>query len=116
MKILPLINGIKNDVTASGIRLKRATVSGYNVASRTAKVYRQGNLKKYYNVTKSVSSHVVRNTTKNDLPYMAGAIGMMIPIPLASPIMMALGFLARYATDGANIIYNSKSKARINII
>ena len=115
MKILPLVNGIKNDVAASGVRLKRATVSGYNVAHRTAKVYRQGKLQKYYNVTRSVSSHVIKNTTKKDLPYMAGAIGMAIPIPLVSPVLLALGFLARYATDGANIIYDSESKARINI-
>ena len=49
MKILPLVKGIQNDVTQSSIRLKQAAYSGYSIADRTSRIYKQGNLKKYLN-------------------------------------------------------------------
>ena len=113
MKILPLVNGIKKDVASSGIRLKNSATEGYNLAARTANIYHHGILKKYYNATKCISCNIKRRTSRQDLPYMAGAIGMFIPIPLASPILLALGFLARFSGESAKAIYDNMSKAHI---
>ena len=111
MKILPIVNEIRNDVSSSGIRLKIATADGYRIADRTAKIYKQNKLLKYCNVTRSVSDKVINNTTRKDLPYIAGAIGMVIPIPLMSPLLMGLGFLARYSAQGASMLYENQDKA-----
>ena len=97
MKILPLVRDIKQDIASSGVRLKSATTDGYKIAYRTSKIYKQNSLKKYINITRSVSNKVAKNTTAKELPYMACAIGMVIPLPFASPILMALGFLARFS-------------------
>ena len=93
MKILSLANEIKSDIASSGIRLKKATTQGYSIALRTAKIYNQGSLYKYYNATRSIGDKIIKNTSKKDIPYVAGAIGLLIPFPLLSPILMGLGFL-----------------------
>jgi len=97
MKILPLVYGIKNDIANSGMRLKEAGMDAFNVATRTAKIYHQGEAKKYLNITKRVSSKVIKSTTKNELPYVAGAIGLILPVPLMCPLFFGLGCLARIA-------------------
>ena len=116
MKILPLVLGIRNDICSSGVRLKNATSQGYNIADRTAKIYRQGNCKKYLNITKSVSSKIINGTTRKDLPYVAGAIGTLLPFPLMCPILMGIGFIARFALSNADMIYGKMNQAHINII
>lgn len=115
MKILPLVTGIKNDITSSGIRMKKASAEGYNIALRASKVYKQGSFKKYLNVTRSVTHKVLSGTTKQELPYLAGAIGLMLPIPFMCPILFGIGLLIRIPSTGADIIYDKQSKSHINI-
>lgn len=110
MKILPLYEGIKNDITSSGVRLCKATADGYCVADRTARIYKQSVFKKYLSITKSIGGKVIKGTTKNELPYLAGAIGLMLPVPLMCPIMLGLGFLAKFSASGAGIIYDKMSR------
>ena len=93
MKILSLANEIKSDIASSGIRLKKATSEGYSIALRTAKIYNQGSLYKYYNTTRSIGDKIIKSTSKKDIPYVAGAIGLLIPFPFMSPLLMGLGFL-----------------------
>lgn len=115
MKILPLVKGIQNDITSSGVTLKRASVEGYNIANRTAKVYNQGAFRRYLNITRSVTSKVASNTSPKELPYVAGAIGMMTPIPFMGAIMFGIGLLARFSAPGAHIMYDKISKSRIDM-
>ena len=115
MKILPLVKGVQNDIASSGARLKQATTDGYRIANRTSHIYKQGNVKKFINIARSISSQVGRGTTTKDLPYLAGAIGVLLPIPLISPIMMGLGFLARFSLEGASLMYKNQSEAHCNI-
>lgn len=97
MKILPLIKGIQNDISSSGIRLKKATTDGYSIGTRAAKIYKQGNFLKYYNITKCAGAKVINGTTREEIPYLAGAIGMFIPLPLISPLLLILGFIVRFS-------------------
>ena len=97
MIILPVIKGIQNDIFFASCRLRNAAAEGYNIAERTSKIYKQGHVKKYVNVTRSVTDKVAKNTTKQELPYIAGAIGMIIPLPLMSPIFFGIGLIARFA-------------------
>ena len=115
MKILPLVKGIQNDITSSGVRLKKATTEGYNIANRTAKVYNQGTFKKYINITRSVTNKIVENTTQKEIPYMAGAIGLITPIPFMGAIMFGLGLIARFSAPGARIVYDKMSELHIDI-
>ncbi len=113
MKILPLVNNITQDVTTSGLRLKNATTYGYKIGSRAANIYKQNKIKKYINISRVVSDKVVKGTSKEELPYMAGAIGMLIPLPLASPLLLLLGFIARFSipdTTFSNKNNNKNSK------
>jgi len=96
MKILPLVKGIQNDIASSGIRIKQASVNGYRIAQRTSKIYRQCPVIKYCNISKSVSDKVFVNTTRKELPYVLGAIGTVLPVPLMGPFMFGVGLLVRF--------------------
>jgi len=109
MKILPLVKGIQKDITTSGSRLKGASVEGYNIANRTAKIYKQSKIKKYYNITRCVTNKVASRTTKQEIPYVAGAIGMITPIPFMSAIMFGLGYLIRVSLPNNNSKHNNRS-------
>ncbi len=93
MKILSLANEIRNDVTTSGMKIRRATTTGYNIADRSAKIHKLGNFRRYLSISRSVGSKIIKSTTRKEIPYVAGAIGMFIPLPFACPVMMGLGFL-----------------------
>lgn len=95
MKILPIVNSIRNDIAKSGSRLKNATKYGYSIADRTAKIYKQPYYAKYLNATRCVSNKVMHGTTKKEIPYIAGAIGAFLPLPLSCPILFGLGFILR---------------------
>ena len=97
MKILPIINSMKKDVTSSGIRLRHTAEDAYKISTRTAKIYNQNNLTKYINITKYTGSKIIKNTKKEEIPYIAGAIGMFIPVPMTSVIMFALGMIVRFS-------------------
>ena len=99
MKILPVVNNIKKDIITSGTHLRKIAGSGYDIADRTAKIYKQGSFKKYFNVARSVSDKLVKDTTIKELPYIAGAIGMFIPFPMISPILFGLGLIVRFSVD-----------------
>ena len=115
MKILPFTGSIKSDVVSSGARIKRASVYGYQIATRTAHIYKQSEAKRILNITRSVSSKVINGTTLNELPYLGGALGLIIPLPFASPILMGIGFLARYFSNSADNLYKHQNKANTNI-
>ncbi len=104
MKVQLLVNDIKKDITSSGKRVKHASNEGFSIANRTAKIYKQNNLRRYYNITKSITGKIIKGTTVKEFPYLGGAIGMFIPIPLASPILMGLGFIAKYCSNAKNTL------------
>jgi hypothetical protein len=115
MKILPFTNSIKADVVSSGARIKRASVYGYKVATRTAQIYKQNDAMRMLNVARCVSSKVINGATLKELPYFGGAIGLILPIPFASVILMGIGFLARFISGGADNLYKHQNKAHTNI-
>ena len=108
MKILPLVNGIKKDMHLSEVRLKTAATDGYNIGCRTAKIYKQNRIRKYLNITRSISGKVIKGTTKDEIPYLAGALGMMLPIPLTSPIFLGLGLIIRFSIPDSVFLDDSR--------
>ena len=114
MKILPLVKGIQNDVTQSSIRLKQAAYSGYSIADRTSRIYKQGNLKKYLNVVRIVTSKIASGTTKEEIPYLAGAIGMFLPLPLTSPIFLLIGTIIRFSLPDDCFEQDNKNNLDVN--
>lgn len=114
MKILPLVKDIKNDVTTSGIRLKQATADGYDIAIRTAQIYKLGNVKKYCNITKCIGQKVIKSTTIKEIPYVAGAVGLFIPLPLVSPLFISLGMLARITITKINMMHDKNHVSKKN--
>ena len=109
MKILPLITGIQKDISSSGGRIKNATSDGYRIAERTSQVYNQGFIRKYINITRSVTNKVASNTTRHELPYVAGALGLFIPIPFISPLLFGLGMLARIQSNKSSLPQTNNS-------
>ena len=93
MKILSLANEIRNDVTTSGMKIRRATTTGYNIADRSAKIHKLGNFRRYLSISRSVGSKIIKETSRKEIPYVTGAIGMFVPFPFACPVLMGLGFL-----------------------
>lgn len=99
MKILPLVTGIQKDISSSGARLRTATSDGYKIAKRTSRIYNQGSIRRFINITRSVTNKVASNTTRQEIPYVAGAIGLFIPIPFLSPLLFGIGMLARIPSN-----------------
>ena len=115
MKILPLITGIQKDIASSGARIRNATSDGYKIAERTSRVYNQGFIRKYINITRSVTSKVASNTTREEFPYFAGALGLFIPIPFICPILFGLGMLARIPSSKPSLPQTNNSADKITI-
>ena len=118
MKILPIVKNIRTDLASTGIRLHKAGADGYKIGDRTAKIYHQNSVCKYWNVTRSVSGKIVKGTSVRELPYLAGAIGMFVPLPLISPTMLGIGFIVREFIETAkklkpkNSLQNNYSRVR----
>lgn len=91
MKILPIIENTGRSVKNTSQRIAKASREGYSIGLRTSKIYKQGEASTLFNVGKSVKKQVCKNASIDDLPIIAGAIGMLIPLPLASPILLGLG-------------------------
>lgn len=95
MKILPIIQNTNKNIIDASIRFKRAYSTGYNNAQNYSKQHNQSKIQKAYGISKGVTKEIVKATTVDDLPYIAGAIGFLTPIPLASPVMLGLGKIAQ---------------------
>lgn len=95
MKILPLFTETCKSIKHTSKRVSRASSAGYEIGMRTSKIYKASDTATIYNITKSVGRKVAQQTTIDDLPIISGAIGMLIPIPLASPILLVLGKVAQ---------------------
>lgn len=97
MKILPIIKSINSDIRSTSNRVSKAGREGLNIGMRTAHIYKQGEISTILNVSKSVKRKVLKGTTIDDLPIIAGALGMFVPLPLASPLMLAAGKVIQIA-------------------
>lgn len=95
MKITPLITSVRKNMKATSTRVSNAGACGYKIGMRTSKIYNQGRISTALNVGKGVTRKVIQTSSVDDLPYVAGAIGLMTPIPFASPVMLALGAAAK---------------------
>lgn len=96
MKIVPVIKNVSSDIKNTSVRISKAGVDGFNIGARKAKVYREGDIAAFTSITKSVGRKVRKQTTVDDLPIVAGAVGLFIPLPLISPIMFGLGLAVKY--------------------
>lgn len=95
MKILPIIQNTNRNIKEASVRFQNAYRMGYNNANIYSKQHNHGNIKRAYGISKGVTKEIVKVTTIDDLPYIAGAIGFIAPIPFASPVMLALGKIAQ---------------------
>ena len=91
MKILPIITNTCKNIESTSKRLSKASKNGFEIGVRTSQIYKQCEVSTILNVSKGVGKKLKKETTIDDLPIIAGAIGLLSPIPLASPILLALG-------------------------
>lgn len=88
---MPIIKSTNENLRATSTRVRKAYSNGYNNAKQHSAKNNCGKFKTAYNISASVTKEIVKSTTIDDLPYIAGAIGLFTPIPLASPVMLGLG-------------------------
>ena len=98
MKILPLVANTSRSIKDTTVRVSRAGKNGYDIGLRTSKIYKKGDTATLLNISRSVGRELKQETTIDDLPIVAGAIGMLIPLPLASPALLALGKVVQVIT------------------
>lgn len=91
MKILPIINNARQNMKTTSKRLSMASKNGFEIGVRTSKIHKKSEIGTMLNITKGVGKKLKKETTIDDLPIIAGAVGLLTPIPFASPIMLALG-------------------------
>lgn len=108
MKILPIISNTSKSIKETTIRVSRAGKSGYNIGLRTSKIHNNGETTTLLNISRAVGRKLKQETTINDLPIIAGAIGMLIPLPLASPTLLVLGKVVQVITKRIQILKNLK--------
>lgn len=84
MKILPIIVNTSRSIKDTTVRVSRAGKNGYDIGLRTSKIYKKGDTATILNISKSVGRKLKQETTIDDLPIVAGAIGMLVPLPLAA--------------------------------
>ncbi len=95
MKILPIIQNTNRSIKEASVKFKTAYQTGLNDASTYSKQHNYGRIRRAYGISKGVTKEIVKAATIDDLPYIAGAIGIITPIPLASPVMLGLGKIAQ---------------------
>lgn len=91
MKILPVIANTNRNIKQASVRFKTAYRTGYNNAKLYSQQHKYGSIKKACGISIGVTKEIVKTTTIDDLPYIAGAVGLMTPIPFASATMFILG-------------------------
>ena len=87
MKILPVINNIQKQVVDKSNTYKKAGRQGYSIGIRTSRMYKQNKFRTTINVTKGV----MKNTSSEDLPFVAGVIGLLLPVPMACVAFLVIG-------------------------
>lgn len=97
MKILPVIENTCSNIKKTSTRLSKAGRDGYHIALRTSKIHNQSDAATFINIGKSVTKKISKETTVDDLPIIGGALGMLIPVPLMSPILLGIGKLVQIA-------------------
>lgn len=95
MKILPIISNTCKNIDATSKRLANAGKNGYQIGMRTSKIHNQCEVATILNVSKGIGKKLKKETTIDDLPIIAGAVGLLSPIPFASPILLVLGKIAQ---------------------
>lgn len=91
MKILPVIKNMSSDIRTTSSRLTRAGKDGYCYGKRIAKMNNNGEIKTIGTIGTSVVKNIKKQVSIEDLPFAMGAAGMLVPIPLFSPLMFCLG-------------------------
>ncbi len=107
MKIVPIIKSLQQDIITTSQRISHAGKQGRNIGARASQIHNSGNVLTFVNVSRGVTRKIAKETTINDLPIIAGAIGFLVPLPLASPIMLGLGIVGQVAVKAIR-------KAKIN--
>ncbi len=108
---IPIINSISNDIKnfyPTSLKLAKAGKDGYKIGKRTSSIYKSGITCDFYNRGKGVCKKIANETTIENLPLIAGALGTLIPVFLANPICYAIGLTAK------EIILTYRSKKNKN--
>lgn len=91
MKIIPIIKNINSDIKSTSVRISQAGVTGYNIGIRKSQIYKDNDLQKILSVKKSIARNMKKQISIDDLPTIAGAIGLFAPLPFVAPILFCLG-------------------------
>ena len=82
MKILPIITSTSRSIKDTTVRVSKAGKVGYDIGMRTSRIYKKGETGTLINISRGVGRKLKKETTINDLPIIAGAVGMLVPLPL----------------------------------
>lgn len=105
MKILEPIKTIGADIYGTTSKVVHAGKTGMSIGKRTSEIYKSGRFIKAYNISKSVGKQIKRETTIENLPVIAGAIGVILPYPMTSVLFYCCGKLVQ---SGVKFYKNAK--------
>ena len=104
MKIVPIVENTFTNIKKTSTRLSNAGRNGYHIALRNSKIHKQNEATTLLNIGRCVSKNMAKETTVDDLPIIGGALGMLVPIPFLSPILLGIGKIVQ-------VVYNRLHKA-----
>lgn len=106
MKILQPVKSLSSEIYNTSVQISRAGKNGCKIGKRTSKIYNSNNLASAVNISRGVGKQIAKNTSIDNLPVVAGALGMLFPYPLTSVVFYCLGKLAQIGIKSLKKIHN----------
>ena len=95
MKILQPVRSISSEIYSTAVSVARAGKDGCRIGKRTSQIYKSGNIVSAVNIGKGLGKQLAKTTTVDNLPIVAGAVGMIVPYPFMSVLFYCLGKLVQ---------------------
>lgn len=99
MKIKPIVRNINHQIKQTPQRYYCAGKNGYCKGKSVAQENKHNSVHKMYDISVGVSKEVFKSASIDDLPPIAGLLGLCTPIPFASVAMYALGKVVQVAVN-----------------
>ena len=106
MKILQPLKSLSGEIYNTSVQIARAGKNGCKIGKRTSQIYNSSNLASAVNISRGMGKQLARTTTVDNLPVIAGALGMLVPYPLTSVIFYCLGKLAQIGIKSFKKVHN----------
>ena len=93
MKISPIAEKLRTNITKQHNKVKSARKRARNVTGYIAKKQDYGNFRKKLTTEYNTAKLLGKQINTNNLPFIMGAFGLLIPIPIAAPTLFIIGGL-----------------------